>query len=98
MHQSCLMNIKVNCSTLPSIKLAQENVRYVLQYLQKAITMGYQLPRQWNYIYDWCLKYMSQYEEQTYPLDKPDKVLGLVRNQTVKQHLILRLNYKDLQD
>ena len=79
-HQNCLMNIKVNCSTLPSIKLAQENARYVLSVFTRSTTMGYSATlRQWNYIYDWCLKYMSQYEEQTYPLDKPDKVLGLVR-------------------
>ena len=79
-HKSCLRDIKSNCVTLPSVKLAQENARYVLSVFTKSTTMGYTTSlRQWNYIYDWCIKYMNQYEEQTYPLDAPDSTVGLVR-------------------
>lgn len=67
----------------PSRKLAQENARYVLSVFTRSTTLGYSTSiRQWNYIYDWCLKYMSQYEEQVYPLDNPDKVSGLVNKST----------------
>lgn len=45
------------------IKLAQENARYVLSVFTRSTTMSYTTSlRQWNYIYDWCLKYMKHYE------------------------------------
>lgn len=61
-HQNILLECKKNIS-LPSTKMAQENARYVLSVFTRSTTMGYSTSiRQWNYIYDWCKKYMSQYE------------------------------------
>lgn len=46
----------------PSRKKAQENARYVLSIFTRSTTMGYSTSlRQWNYIYDWCQKYLSQF-------------------------------------
>lgn len=60
--QDCLRQIKSTCDTLPSTKIAQENARYVLSVFTKSTTIGYSTSlRQWNYIYDWCQKYISQY-------------------------------------
>lgn len=48
--------------TLPSWKMAQENARYILSVFTRSTTFGYSTSlRQWNYIYDWCLKYLDQY-------------------------------------
>ena len=48
--------------TLPSWKMAQENARYVLSVFTYSTTFGYSTSlRQWNYIYDWCQKYISRY-------------------------------------
>lgn len=60
-HINLLKELKGN-SSLPSIKLSQENARYILSVFTKSTTMGYSTSlRQWNYIYDWCQKYMSAY-------------------------------------
>lgn len=60
-HQSVLGECKTSKS-LPSVKLAQENARYVLSVFTRSTSMGYTTSlRQWNYIYDWCLKYMNQF-------------------------------------
>ena len=49
-------------NTLPSKKMAQENARYVLSVFTYSTTFGYSTSiRQWNYIYDWCMKYCNQY-------------------------------------
>lgn len=46
--------------TRPSIKMAQENARYVLSVFTRSTSMGYSTSiRQWNYIYDWCIKYIN---------------------------------------
>ena len=51
-----------NDKTLPSWKMAQENARYVLSVFTYSTTFGYSTSlRQWNYIYDWCQKYLTQY-------------------------------------
>lgn len=51
---------------LPSRKIAQENARYILSVFTRSTTMGYSTSlRQWNYIYDWCLKYMKAYTYDT---------------------------------
>lgn len=61
-HRDCLMKIKNTCELLPSVKLAQENARYMLSVFTKSTTMGYTASlRQWNYIYDWCQKYINSY-------------------------------------
>lgn len=63
--ETCLSYILSNDDTLPSIKLAQENARYVLSVFTKSTTLGYSTSlRQWNYIYDWCLKYMNNFSEE----------------------------------
>jgi hypothetical protein len=57
-----LETIKNTNKTLPSVKLAQENARYVLSVFTRSTTMGYTTSlRQWNYIYDWCMKYLDVY-------------------------------------
>lgn len=62
-HQEVLRVCKENRG-LPSVKLAQENARYVLSVFTRSTTMGYSTSiRQWNYIYDWCNKYMERYHE-----------------------------------
>ena len=49
--------------TLPSYKLAQENARYVLSVFTRSTTMGYSTSiRQWNYIHDWCGKYLRRFD------------------------------------
>lgn len=69
-HQRILKECKVN-KTLPSTKLAQENARYVLSVFTRSTTMGYSTSlRQWNYIYDWCKKYMSAYKDNDGVLTK----------------------------
>lgn len=41
-------------------KIAQENARYMLSMFAPATTMGYTTSlRQWNYIIDWCERYME---------------------------------------
>lgn len=61
-HQEVLAQCKKN-ESLPSTKVAQENARYVLSVFTKSTTLGYSTSiRQWNYIYDWCQKYMKQFE------------------------------------
>lgn len=61
-HQDVLAKCKMN-NSLPSMKVAQENARYVLSVFTKSTTLGYSTSiRQWNYIYDWCKKYMKQFE------------------------------------
>lgn len=51
---------------LPSKKIAQENARYVLSVFTRSTTMGYSTSlRQWNYIYDWCVRYMKAYTYDT---------------------------------
>lgn len=60
--------IKVD-TTLPSWKMAQENARYVLSVFTYSTTFGYSTSlRQWNYIYDWCQRYINQYTPQ-YDMD-----------------------------
>lgn len=60
-HKRVLTECKKNIS-LPSVKLAQENARYILSVFTRNTTMGYSTSlRQWNYIYDWCQKYINQY-------------------------------------
>lgn len=52
----------LNNNNRPSRKKAQENARYVLSVFTRSTTMGYSTSlRQWNYIYDWCQKYLSQF-------------------------------------
>ena len=60
----------------PSKKLAQENARYVLSVFTRSTTMGYSTSlRQWNYIYDWCQKYLNQYMPR-YDKDYVDAMAG----------------------
>ena len=55
-------NDLMNNNNRPSRKKAQENARYVLSVFTRSTTMGYSTSlRQWNYIYDWCQKYLSQF-------------------------------------
>jgi thymidylate synthase ThyX len=62
-HKSVLFDLKHTLTTLPSTKMAQENASYVLSVFTYSTTMGYSTSlRQWNYIYDWCIKYMNQYD------------------------------------
>jgi thymidylate synthase ThyX len=66
--------------TLPSKKLAQENARYVLSVFTYSTTFGYSTSlRQWNYIYDWCMKYCDQFESDT---DDDIKDTKLVKSET----------------
>ena len=61
-HQGVLAKCKRD-NSLPSMKVAQENARYILSVFTKSTTMGYSTSiRQWNYIYDWCQKYIKQFE------------------------------------
>lgn len=61
--QDCLLKLKKECQTLASFKLAQENARYILSVFTRSTTMGYTTSlRQWNYIYDWCQKYLNQFK------------------------------------
>ena len=61
--KECLDQIKAECQVLSSVKLAQENARYILSVFTKSTTMGYTTSiRQWNYIYDWCQKYLNQFK------------------------------------
>lgn len=47
---------------LPVNTRSQENARYVLDIFTKSTTFGYTTSlSQWNYIYDWCLKYMDNF-------------------------------------
>ena len=44
-------------------KLGMENARYLLSVFTRSTTMGYTTSlRQWNYIYDWCEKYLANYK------------------------------------
>lgn len=47
---------------LPVNTRSQENARYILSIFTKSTTFGYTTTlAQWNYIYDWCQKYMDQF-------------------------------------
>lgn len=57
-----LFNSLLESADLPSKKIAQENARYMLSVFTRSTVMTYTTSlRQWNYIYDWCQKYMSQF-------------------------------------
>lgn len=80
-------------------KLAQENARYVLSVFTRSTTMGYSTSlRQWNYIYDWCKKYMSQFSYVLYPLESPDSTEVLYNNSlnTIASYFEVEL-YKDIE-
>lgn len=50
--------------SLPSNTRAQENARYALGIFTKSTAFGYTTSlAQWNYIYDWCMKYISQFTD-----------------------------------
>lgn len=50
---------------LPSNTRSQENARYVLSIFTKSTAFGYTTSlAQWNYIYDWCMKYIVQFTEE----------------------------------
>ena len=54
-------SIKEHDLLLPSWKMAQENARYVLSIFTHNTTMSYTTSlRQWNYIYDWCVKAITR--------------------------------------
>lgn len=56
-------NFKGPKSSLPSLKLAQENARYVLSVFTRSTTMAFTTSlRQWNYIYDWCIDAIERCE------------------------------------
>ena len=47
---------------LPVNTRSQENARYILSIFTKSTTFGYTTSLdQWNFIYDWCHKYMDQF-------------------------------------
>lgn len=47
---------------LPVNTRSQENARYILGIFTKSTTFGYTATlAQWNYIYDWCMKYLEQF-------------------------------------
>ena len=49
-----------NNETLPSMKLGQENARYLLSIFTRSTTLAYTTAlAQWNYIYDWCHKFIE---------------------------------------
>ena len=94
-HKECLMNIKLNCSTLPSVKLAQENARYILSVFTRSTSMGYSATiRQWNYIYDWCKKYTDRFH---WVKSDGSLVLSYRGNETEASYFELEL-YKDFVD
>lgn len=95
-HKECLMGIKLNCSNLPSVKLAQENARYVLSVFTRSTTMGYSATiRQWNYIYDWCKKYTDRFSWH----HDTDGELVLVYRGTTNEVSFFELElYKDFVD
>lgn len=48
---------------LPVNTRSQENARYILSIFTKSTTFGYTTTlAQWNYIYDWCERYLEQFE------------------------------------
>lgn len=48
---------------LPVNTRSQENARYILSIFTKSTTFGYTTSlSQWNYIYDWCRKYMANFK------------------------------------
>lgn len=49
-------------ASLPVNTRSQENARYVLSIFTKSTAFGYTTSlAQWNYIYDWCNKYLEQF-------------------------------------
>ena len=51
---------------LPSNTRSQENARYVLSIFTKSTAFGYTTSlAQWNYIYDWCRRYIGQFVRST---------------------------------
>ena len=63
-HQDVLAKCKTDTS-LPSVKFAQENARYILSVFTRSTCMSYTTSlRQWNYIYDWGTKYIDSYKRE----------------------------------
>lgn len=51
---------------LPVNTRSQENARYILGIFTKSTTFGYTTTlAQWNYIYDWCQRYIMQFEKSS---------------------------------
>ena len=66
-YEECILNEDPFIDPKLAKKLAQENARYVLSVFTRSTSMGYSTSlRQWNYIYDWCQKYLNQYMQRYY--------------------------------
>lgn len=64
---------------LPVNTRSQENARYMLGIFTKSTTFGYTTTlAQWNFIHDWCEKYIGQFEV----VPKNLSVTGLLRHKT----------------
>lgn len=75
-YEECILNEDPFIDPKLAKKLAQENARYVLSVFTRSTSMGYSTSlRQWNYIYDWCQKYLNQYMPR-YDKDYVDAMAG----------------------
>lgn len=84
-----LFNSALKSANLPSKKIAQENARYMLSVFTRETVMTYTTSlRQWNYIYDWCQKYMSQFTK--------DKNTMIVKDLNMEASYFDKELYKDI--
>ena len=84
---------------LPVNTRSQENARYILSIFTKSTTFGYTTTlAQWNYIYDWCERYLEQFEYgnsgKLLRNIKDDTYDGTLRTATFFEEQV----YKDLAD
>lgn len=78
-------------------KLAQENARYMLSVFTKSTSIGYSTSiRQWNYIIDWCQKYMNGVESNPNPSGFEQKLYTEIKElHTFLMHNLYIENLRD---
>ena len=82
-------------------KLAQENARYMLSVFTRSTSMGYSTSiRQWNYIIDWCEKYLKYLDNQYITGHKISEFEARLRTDIVQLHafLVENLYIENLRD
>lgn len=93
------LNTILSNPRLPVNTRSQENARYILSIFTKSTTFGYTTTlAQWNYIYDWCERYLEQFEYgnsgKLLRNIKDDTYDGTLRTATFFEEQV----YKDLAD
>lgn len=95
------LNTILSNPRLPVNTRSQENARYILSIFTKSTTFGYTTTlAQWNYIYDWCERYVNQFRTVRDDTESPGcSLVRILENDTVRPATMFEANvYDDLED